>query len=121
MTISFRAKFVDCLEAIGGDLIQVSFDTIPDSEEEDNRASPYVIIGRLFEFPGAATIEWHDGSDYDGGAEIVSASLRRDGLMMRLDRDVSFEITFQISDKRFTKLASSLRMMLEDNLTCSPG
>src|SRR6266542_1714493 len=64
MTLAFEAKFVDCADAIGGEILQVSFDTVPSSRAEDDRCTPYVLISRNFEFPGSATVEWHDGKDY---------------------------------------------------------
>ena len=74
MTLAFRAKSVRCADAIDGEILQVCFDTMPASANEDERDTPYVLMSQNFEFPGPATIEWHDGSDYDGGAEIASVS-----------------------------------------------
>ena len=76
MTLAFKASSVSCSSAIGGEILQVCFDTMPESKDEDERGTPYVLISRNFEFPGSATVEWHDGSDYDGGAEIVNELLK---------------------------------------------
>jgi len=62
----------------------ISFDTVPKSQDEENRRTPYALISRNCEFPDPATIEWHDGQDYDGGAEIVAVNLRRDRISIKL-------------------------------------
>ncbi len=118
MTLAFEAKFVDCADAIGGEILQVSFDTVPSSHDEDERCTPYVLISRNFEFADAATVEWHDGKDYDGGAEITSVSLKRDRVSIRLDRDLGFEVTFRLHEKKFVRLKSFLRRMIDDRI-CS--
>ena len=114
MTLAFEAKFVNCADAIDGEILQVSFDTVQESQDEDERSTPYVLIGRNFEFPGSATIEWLDGHDYDGGAEIVSMTLRRDRVSIKLDRELDFDVTFRVADKKFAKLTSFLRRMIDD-------
>ena len=113
MTLAFEAKFVDCADAIGGEILQVSFDTVPASHNEDERCTPYVSISRNFEFPGSATVEWHDGIDYDGGAEIREIVLMRGRVSATLDRELELDVTFRISDKKFAKLKSYLESMLE--------
>src|SRR6266700_750886 len=100
MTLAFEAKFVDCRDAIGGEILQVSFDTVSASHDEDERSTPYVLISRNFEFPGPARVEWHDGEDHDGGAEITSLSLQRKRVSVKLDRDLELEMAFHIPDKK---------------------
>src|SRR5437660_3734783 len=117
MTVAFEAKFVSCADAIDGEILQVSLDTVPQSQNEDERSTPYVLISRDFEFPGSATIEWHDGHDYDGGAEIVSVTLRRTRVSIKLDRKLDFDVVFRLPDKKFAKSASFLRRMV-DNRIC---
>ena len=116
MTLAFEAKFVDCSDAIGGEILQVSFDTVSGSHEEDKRSTPYVLISRNFEFPDSATVEWHDGENYDSGAEITSMSLQRNRVSIRLDRDLGFEVSFRVPDKKFAKLKSFLRRMIDDRV-----
>ena len=116
MTHAFEAKFVSCADAIDGEILQVSFDTVPENQDEDERCTPYVLISRNFEFPGSATIEWHDGHDYDGGAEIVSMTLRRSRVSIKLDRELDFDVTFRLPDKKFVKLTSFLRRMIDDHI-----
>ncbi len=77
MTLAFEAKCVDCADAIDGEILQLSFDTVPEGYDEEERRTPNFRISRDFEFPDPATVEWHDGRDYDGGAEILSGTLSR--------------------------------------------
>jgi hypothetical protein len=120
MTLAFDATRINCADALGGDILQVSFDTVPEDQDEDQRSTPYVLISRNFEFPGSATIEWYDGHDYDGGAEIVSVTLRRTRITIRVDRELDFEVTFHLPDTKFTKLTSFLRRMMDDRI-CIAG
>jgi hypothetical protein len=57
MKLAFEATFVDCGDAIGGEILQLSFDTIPSNLDADQRRTPYVLISRNFEFPDSATVE----------------------------------------------------------------
>jgi hypothetical protein len=112
VTLAFEAKFVSCADAIGGEILQVCFDTMPASDDENARTTPYVLISRNFEFPGPAAIEWHSGDDYDGGAEIISAILTRDRILIKLDRDLELDVGFRVSDRQFASLTSYLRTMV---------
>ena len=116
MTLAFEAKFVDCADAIGGEILQVRFDTVPSSHDEDERCTPYVLISRNFDFPDSATVEWHDGKDYDGGAEITSVSLKRDRVCIKLERDLGFEVAFHLQDRKFARLRTSLKRMIDDRI-----
>ncbi len=118
MTLAFEAKYVSCADAIDGEILQVTFDTVPESHGEDGRSTPYVLISQNFEFPGPATIEWHDGQDYDGGADIVSVTLRRDRVLVKLDRELEFDVTFRLREKKFAELTSFLARMLDDDRIC---
>ena len=118
MTLGFEAKFVSCADAIDGEILQVAFDTVPASRDEEERTTPYVLISQNFEFPGPATIEWHDGQDYDGGAEIVSVTLRRASISIKLDQALDLDVTFRLPDKRFAKLESFLKRMIDDDRIC---
>src|SRR5436190_909872 len=97
-------------------MLQVSFDRVSPSHDEDERDTPYVLIGRNFEFPDSATVEWHDGQDYYGGAEITSMCLQRNRVSIKLDRDLELDVTFRVSDKKFAKLKSFLRRMIDDRV-----
>ena len=119
MTLAFKAKFVRCADAIDGEILQVTFDTAGQSEDEDERTTPCVLLSQNFEFPGPATIDWHDGSDYNGGSEIRSVVLTRDRVLINLDCGLDIDVKLSIADSRFAKLSSYLRKMLDDGVFIS--
>lgn len=116
MTFAFKALSVNCSSALGGEILQVWFDSLAGSKDEGERDRPCVIIGRNFEFPGSATIEWHDGSGYHGGANIVLFTLTRERAMIMLDRDLAIDVSFTIDDRRFAQLSSQLRRILDEDI-----
>ncbi len=115
MTIAFEAKYVDCGDAIDGEILQVTFDSVAESEDWKNRRDPYVLIGQNFEFPGTPTIEWHDGDDYDGGAEVLKVSLTRTSVIIDTDKDVDFSLALFASDEEFSQLTDFLTRIFEGN------
>jgi hypothetical protein len=46
MTLAFESRFVSCNDAIGGEILQVNFDTISSIAAEEERETPYVLITR---------------------------------------------------------------------------
>ena len=71
MEIEFEAKKVEFNEAVGGDYVQVDFDSevYPDPNEDQ---SIYLMISAQYEFPPfKPTVEWYDGKEYGGGADII--------------------------------------------------
>jgi len=117
MTLVFDATRIDFADALGGEILQVNFDTAPEDQDEDQRSTPYVLISRNFEFPDSATIEWYDGHDYDGGAEILAVTLKRTRITLCVNRELNFEVTFHLPDKKFKKLTSFLRKMMDDRIS----
>ena len=118
MNLSFHALYVKCTNALDWEIQQVSFDTINDHtvESVESRESPCVMIGQNFEFPGPATIEWHDGKDYDGGATIRSAFLESTKVQFFLDKSRTITITFEIRARQFQELAKYLKNILGTRL-----
>ena len=118
MNLSFQALYVNCSNAMDGEIQQVIFDTIRDDPdaEEYIRKSPYVLISRNFEFSGESTIEWHDGNDDEGGASISSVLLESKRIFVILDKQGTIEITFHLNDKQFEELKKHLRNMLVSRL-----
>jgi hypothetical protein len=117
MTLVFDATRIDCADALGGEILQVNFDTTPGDKDEDQRSTPYILISRNVEFPDSATIEWYDGHDYDGGAEILAVTLKRTRITLCVNRELNFEVTFHLPDKKFKKLTSFLRKMMDDRIS----
>jgi hypothetical protein len=80
---------------------------------EQNRHSPYLLIARSFESDDdAATVEWHDGIDYSGGAEIRSVLLKRDRMLVRLDCGMDVDVAFGLTDRKYARLVSFLRRIV---------
>jgi len=117
MTLVFDATRIDCADALGGEIRQVIFDTAPEDQDEDQRSTPYVLISRNFEVSDSATIEWYNGHDYEGGAEILSVTLKRTRITLCVNRELYFEVTFHLPDKKFKKLTSFLRKMMDDRIS----
>jgi len=117
MNLSFHAPYVECTNALDWEIQQVLFDTIDDdADAEDRRESPYVMIGQNFEFPGPATIEWHDGKDYDGGGTIRSAFLEPTKVHFSLDESRTIMVTFEINARQFQELKKYLKNILGTRL-----
>ena len=118
MNLSFSATYVNCSNAMDWEIQQVVFDTVCDDADrsEDMRKSPCVLISRNFEFPEAATIEWYDGNDYDGGASIRSALLESTRVFIVLDKLGSIEITFELNTQQFEELKKYLSNILNGRL-----
>jgi hypothetical protein len=117
MTIVFDATRIDFADALGGEILQVNFDMAPEDQDEAQRSTPYVLISRNFEVSDSATIEWYDGHDYDGGAEILAVTLKRTRITLCVNRELNFEVTFHLPDKKFKKLTSFLRKMMDDRIS----
>ncbi len=100
---------------MGGEILQVTFDTISEDQGEEGRRTPYVLIGCNFEFYDSVAIEWHDGRDYEGGAKILAVTLSRTCILIKLDQELDIDVTFCLSDRKFTQLTSFLRMMIDDD------
>ena len=69
-----------------------------------------------FEFPGPASIEWYDGTQGDGGTDIVSLALRRDHVLIRFARDLEIDVSFRLDNAQFAELHSFLTRMLDEHV-----
>jgi len=115
MTLTFKATYVACTDALGGNILQVSFDTVLD-DDETSRCSPYVLISRNFEFDESAAIEWHNGLDYDGGAEIRSITLTRTRITLRLNRELTIDVSFKLTEAAYARLTVFLQRIMDDRI-----
>jgi len=109
MRLAFTAEQVSYSEAIGGDLIQVSFSERKDLGEADVKelmasTSLYLGVSVLYEFSFEPSIEWCDGTTCDGGANVSSYVLDRDSLRMHLDNDMHFQIAFKIDHATYRQI-----------------
>ena len=69
INIKFIASEVGYTEAIGGEIVQLSFDEDP-NQDPFHRTKCYLLVSQNYEFPDKPTVEWHDGKSDDGGAEV---------------------------------------------------
>jgi hypothetical protein len=109
MTLAFHATRVSCADAIDGEILQVKMD-VADGNDEEERHTPCLLISQNSEFPGLPSIEWDDGNNYNGGGEIVSVTLRRDGVSIQLDRKRKIEVMFRILSAVESKCTSKDRI-----------
>jgi hypothetical protein len=64
--IQFTAAKVRCSEAIDWEIVQVNFDTLEPSVQDEERTSPYLSIFANFEFSERVQIAYLDGMDHEG-------------------------------------------------------
>jgi hypothetical protein len=114
MEIKFKADIVSYDEAIGGDIVQVSFD---EKESDDLIENPYkyILISINYEFPPyEPTIEWCDGSEFDGGLQIKSYHLTENSFKLVLEENVSFDISFKTDQKTLKKIKAFFSSIFEN-------
>ncbi len=116
MHLKFYAQEVDYCEALGGDIIHVSFQEYPDPEfvySKKNFQLPPLMKGVFFsvnyEFPPCSTqVSWCDGKEEDGGESIKEIELTKTLLKMVLKNNDSFSIDFETDDLTFQNIKSFL-------------
>ena len=116
MNIDYYAQQVSCSQAIDWEIVQVEFDSVLDGELDDmqsDRKSPCLMIGENFEFPGAPQGDWHDGTDWGGGVGIRMMELSRNKAFVDLKTDLSFSISFDLSNERYDELKEYLRILFQ--------
>jgi hypothetical protein len=91
--IQFTAATVQCSEAIDWEIVQVNFDTMDSTFDEENRTTPYLLISANFEFSKRVQIEYHDGKDYAGDS-LNRIDLWRDRVFAISGRGCEFDIGF---------------------------
>ncbi|MEW6076710.1 MAG: hypothetical protein AB1724_02740 [Thermodesulfobacteriota bacterium] len=109
MNIIFDAKEVSYDEAIDGDIVQVSF---AQDDHDDILENPYkyLFISVNYEFPPfEPTFEWYDGKKYGGSDLIIDYTFQVDHLMMQLDNNLVFDISFKIGKPLFEKINQFFR------------
>ena len=112
MHIVFNAQEVDYSEALGGDIIQVSFQEYPDPEIDYSKRNwklpppvKSVVFSANYEFPPYTTVvNWCDGEEDDGGESIKEIEITETYLRLVLENNVSFDISFKTDDITFIKI-----------------
>jgi len=108
MQIEFKAQDVSYIEALGGDIVQVSF---AEKDSDDLLINPYkyVHISINYEFPPPTPkVEWCDGSDFNGGARILDYVLTKGSLQLSLKGDIRFDISFETDKATFRSIEQFL-------------
>jgi len=116
MHIVFNAQEVDYREALGGDIIQVSFKEYPDPEVDYSKKNwklpppvKSVDFSVNYEFPPYTTVvNWCDGEEEDGGELIKEIELTETLMRLVLENKFSFEVSFKTDDITFIKIKKFL-------------
>lgn len=112
MHLKFNAQEVTYAEALGGDLVQVSFQEEPDPDidySKKNHPLPQLIkslsFSACYEFPPYdTTVEWCDGDNYSGGELIRKVELSKTCLKVELENEYRFDVSFEIDDITFKNI-----------------
>ncbi len=105
--INFTASEVEYIEAIGGEIVQVSFDEDPD-QDPFNRTKCYLLISQNYEFPGKPTVEWHDGKNDDGGALVANYEFFKSIFKLTTTSNIKFEIQHNCKEETFVQIQKFL-------------
>ena len=107
--LKFNALRVSCYKDLGGDILQVYFESIIDNSPDDiETVYPSFTIIQNFEFPGPPYTEWSDDNDYDGGKDIKRIELKRNSILVIFRDNFTIEIFFKIDEKEFQNLETFL-------------
>jgi hypothetical protein len=108
--MKFKAQKVSCTSAIGGEILQVLFSE-KDDEKDDTR---YVLISRMFEFPGRAGSEWLDQA-HSVSENIKSVRLRRNRMTMTIDNVANFQIEYDIDRDNYRELSTFISSIFDSD------
>jgi hypothetical protein len=112
MNLVFHAKEVIYSEALGGDIVQVSFQEEPDPDIDYSKrgtllppAIKYVAISANYEFSSEKLVEWCDGNDFDGGQSIRHIEITKNQLKLVVENGFRFDVSFNTDEMTFKKIA----------------
>jgi hypothetical protein len=108
--IQFTAATVQCSEVIDWEIVQVNFETIDPSFQDENKTTPYLSILANFEFSESVQIEYLDGKDHEGDS-LNRIDLWRNRIFAISGRGCEFDITFELSDEEFAELRKYLKVL----------
>ena len=116
MNFQFDAKYVSYEEALGGEIVQVSFEENPD-DDPLNPSSCSLCFTINYEFPPShIDFEWCDGNDYAGGAEAIKYSISNSEFIVWLDTDANIKVNFSTNTSRYKKIVSLLLKELGESV-----
>ena len=108
MHLNFTAKSTSYAEALGGDIIQLTFEEY-ESEDIYNPTALYLLISINYEFPPfTPSVEWFDGNEENGGAEILNYKIINNSLQLWLNNNLSFDISFSVNEETFKNIEEFL-------------
>lgn len=106
MNLRFKAEDVTYLDAIDGEIVQISFNEKKD-DDRFNSKTKYLIFSVSYEFePIEPSIEWFDGNECDGGSEVTKYSFTKNSLKVWLENGLSFDVSYLIDDDIYTKIGT---------------
>jgi len=112
--LKFTAKNTSYSEALDGDIIQVIFEE-DENEDPYNQTKLYLSITINHEFPSfTPSIEWFDGNDGNGGAQILNYKLKRNSLQLLLNNNLSFNISFIADERLFQNIKGFLSSVTQN-------
>ena len=114
MHLNFTSKITSYNEAIDGEIIQVSFEEY-ETEDAFNQTALYLLLSISYEFPPfEPTIEWFDGRECNGGAEILNYKLTRNALQLWLNNGLSFDVSFKTNDTTYKNIEAFLNRITKN-------
>jgi len=108
MKLEFKARSVNYDEAIGGDIVQAIFEENPDDDPLEP-TSKSLSLSINYEFPPCnLNVEWCDGSEYGGGAEIKSYQLNERELSLFIENDSTIVVAFSTTEEIYKNIEKLL-------------
>ena len=108
MSIEFFASVVEYREALDGEIVQVSFQGY--SEQDPLKTIKlFFSISQNYEFPGKPTLEWFDGKNQTGGAEVFEYNLTSSLFELKTMDDLVFRIRHNCPKKVLTQIQDFLK------------
>lgn len=115
MLLVFYAQQVDYSEALGGDIVNVSFQEKPDDDIDYGKSGAptpplmkYVLISAYYEESSAKIVEWCDEEEFDRSESIEQIELSRTLMKLTLKNGVRCEVSFRTDDITFHRIKSFL-------------
>lgn len=114
MHLKFTSKITSYNEAIDGEIIQVLFEEY-ENEDAFNQTALYLLLSMSYEFPPFKhTIEWFDGRECNGGAEILNYKLTRHTFQLWLNNGLSFDVSFKTNETTYKNIDEFLKRITQN-------
>jgi len=114
MHLNFTSKITSYNKAIDGEIIQVSFEEY-ETEDAFNQTALYLLLSMSYEFTTfKPTIEWFDGRECNGGAEILNYKITRNTFQLWLNNGLSFDVSFKTNETTYKNIESFLKRITQN-------